>query len=328
MKTILRPLIAGVALASVSTAAMAQSGAITIYTSQPTEQMATIVEAFNQAYPDVQVEVFRSGTTEVVNRLQAEFVAGQTPADVLLIADAVAMTQLKNDDRLETYADAPVDGLPSAVIDPDMTFFGTKLITTGFMYNTNNVSNPATSWAELTNPEIAGRLMMPSPLYSGAALIHVGTVVNQEGFGWDYYETLADGGATAGRGNGGVLDAVARGEMDYGIIVDFMPLNAKAAGSPVGFVFPDEGVTAVTEPVAILAGARNVEAAQAFVAWQLSAEGQRFHVDQGYLPLREGVSPPAAFPQMEAVDVMAVEPALLLEQSDEIKRRFADLFGG
>jgi hypothetical protein len=39
---------------------------------------------------------------------------------------------------------------------------------------------------------------------------------------------------------------------DYGIIIDFMPLNAAADGSPMAFVFPDEGVTAVTEPVAIL----------------------------------------------------------------------------
>jgi iron(III) transport system substrate-binding protein len=315
-------------LTSYAGAAAAQSGPLVIYTSTPTEQMDQLVARFNESYPDVTVEYFRSGTTEVINRLQAEFTAGSAQADVLLIADTVVMTQLKADDRLQAYPDAPIAGTDASLHDPEMMFFSTKLITTGFMYNTDNVTNPATTWAELTNPEIAARLMMPSPLYSGAALINVGTVVNQDSFGWEYFEALADGGATAGRGNGGVLDAVARGEMDYGIIVDFMPLNAKAAGSPVEFVFPAEGVTAVTEPVAILAGASNVEAAQAFVAWQLSEEGQRFHVDQGYLPLREGVTPPAAFPQMEAVDIMAVEPALVLEQSDEIKQRFADLFGG
>lgn len=33
-------------------------------------------------------------------------------------------------------------------------------------------------------------------------------------------------------GNGSVLSAVANGEVDFGIIFDFMPLNAAAAGSP------------------------------------------------------------------------------------------------
>ncbi|MGY6645479.1 MAG: ABC transporter substrate-binding protein [Salinarimonas sp.] len=309
-------------------AALAQSGDLVIYTSTPTEQMDELVARFNESYPDVNVEYFRSGTTEVINRLQAEFEAGAPQPDVLLIADTVVMSQLKADDRLMAYADAPIAGTDAALHDADMTFFSTKLITTGFMVNTDNVPEPVTSWADLADEAIAGRLMMPSPLYSGAALIHVGTVTNLDGFGWEYFETLADHGAVAGRGNGGVLDAVARGEMDYGIIVDFMPLNAKAGGSPVDFIFPDEGVTAVTEPVAILSTANNVEAAQAFVGWQLSEEGQRFHVEQGYLPLREGIAPPDVFPAMDAVNVITVDPALLMEQSEEIKRRFADLFGG
>ena len=309
-------------------AALAQSGDLVIYTSTPTGQMDQLVARFNETYPDVNVKYFRSGTTEVINRLQAEFVAGSPQPDVLLIADTVVMSQLKADQRLMAYPEAPIEGTDAALHDSDMTFFSTKLITTGFMFNTQNVSDPVTSWAELTDAAIAGRLMMPSPLYSGAALIHVGTVTNLDGFGWQYFQTLADHGTVAGRGNGGVLDAVARGDMDYGIIVDFMPLNAKSQGSPVDFIFPDEGVTAVTEPVAILSTARNVPAAQAFVDWQLSEAGQRFHVEQGYLPLREGIAAPDGFPSMSAVNILIVDPALLMEQSEEIKRRFADLFGG
>ncbi|WP_349370751.1 ABC transporter substrate-binding protein [Salinarimonas sp.] len=328
MKTILRPLIAGLALATVSTVALAQSGSITVYTSQPTEQMDTIVKAFNEAYPDIQVEVFRSGTTEVVNRLQAEFAAGSTPADVLLIADAVAMTRLKGDDRLEAYADAPVQGLPEAVIDPDMTFFGTKLITTGIVYNTELVEEAPTSWMDLTKPEIAASLTMPSPLYSGAAVYHVGTMVQQPEFGWDYYETLADNGAIAGRGNGGVLEAVARGEKAYGIIVDFMPLNAAAQGSPVGFVFPEEGVSAITEPVAIVKGTDDLEAAKAFVDWTLSEEGQRLSASQGYIPLIDGVELPEGRPAPSQLTILEADLGAMIENDEANKRAFADLFGG
>ena len=312
------------ALASV---AFAQSGPLVIYTSTPTDQMDELVSRFNESYPDIQVDYFRSGTTEVMNRLEAEFMAGDPQPDVLLIADTVVMEGLKAEDRLMAFPDADTTDTDPSLHDADGFYFSTKLITTGFVYNTELVSEPASSWAELTAPEIASRLTMASPLYSGAAMIHVGTVAETEGFGWAYYETLAEHGAVAGRGNGGVLSAVANGEADYGIIIDFMPLNAAAEGSPIAFVFPDEGVTAVTEPVAILSSASNVEAAQAFVNWQLSEEGQNFHVEQGYLPLRDGIDRPATFPDDE-ISIIQVDAAILLEQSEEIKRRFADLFGG
>ena len=274
------------ALASaIVTGATAQpSGRLMVYTSQPSGQIAKVVEAFNKAHPKVQVSLYRSGTTEVMNRLQAEFAAGRPQADVVLVADAVATTQLKNDGRLLTYAKAPAGKVPAALIDPDKTFFGTKLITTGIVINTKLVSAAPTSWNDLLAPAVASKTIMAHPLYSGAAVIHVGTFAQQKDFGWPYFERLAHGGAIAAKGNGAVIEAVARGEKAYGVIIEYMAFNAQWKGSPVSFVFPREGVTAITQPVAILKTARNVEAARAFVDWQLSEEAQRQSVEPGLFP--------------------------------------------
>lgn len=309
--------------------ALAQaSGTITVYTSQPTDQMAAVVEAFNRDHPEITVDVFRTGTTELMTKLQAEFAAGGTPADVMLIADAVAMTQLKNEGRLHAYVDAPVEGLPAAVVDPDMTFFGTKLITTGIVYNTNLVQQAPTSWADLAAPEVASSLIMPSPLYSGAAVIHVGTMAQQPEFGWEWYETLADNGAVAGQGNGTVIEAVARGEKAYGIIIEYMALNAKAAGSPVDFVFPSEGVSSITQPVAIIEGTDNLEAAKVFVDWQLGRAAQEQSVAQGYFPILDGVAPPAGYPEVSSLTILPADAARMLTDDQANKQRFADIFGG
>ena len=54
----------------------AQSGKLALYTSQPDRDAAQTVEAFRRKHPAVEVEVFRSGTTEVMNKLLAEFTAG------------------------------------------------------------------------------------------------------------------------------------------------------------------------------------------------------------------------------------------------------------
>jgi iron(III) transport system substrate-binding protein len=230
--------------------AMAQpSGKLTIYTSQPSGQIAKVVEAFNKAHPKVQVSLYRSGTTEVMNRLQAEFAAGRPQADVVLVADAVATTQLKNDGRLFAYSDAPAGKIPPALIDPDKTFFGTKLITTGIVYNTKLVTSAPKSWNDLLAPAVASKSVMAHPLYSGAAVIHVGTLAQHKDFGWPYFEKLAKGGAIAAKGNGAVIEAVARGEKAYGVIIEYMAFNAQRKGSPVNFVFPSEGVSAITQPV-------------------------------------------------------------------------------
>lgn len=114
----------------------------------------------------------------------------------------------------------------------------------------------------------------------------------------------------------------------YGIVVDFLALNAKKDGSPVEFVFPEEGVTAVTEPVAILSTAKNVEDAQKFVDFILSDDGQALALSQGYLPARESVGRPDWLPEGVSVKVMDADIGGIVGRIDENKQRFSTLFGG
>jgi iron(III) transport system substrate-binding protein len=324
---LIRTLVATTILAGLAFQAAAED-TITVYTSQPQDQMTQVIEAFNADHPEIKVELFRSGTTEVMAKLQAEYTAGNSPADVILIADTVAMTQLKNDDRLLAFTDAPVEGVDPAFIDADKTFFGTKVITTGIVYNTDLVKTAPTSWNDLLAADAAKSLIMPSPLYSGAAVIHVGTMAQQPDFGWAYYEKLAEAGAVAGQGNGTVIEAVARGEKAYGIIIEYMALNAKKKGSPVDFVFPAEGVSSITQPVAVLKGSDSVEAAKTFVAWQLSKASQEQATAQGYFPILPDVAQPEGYPALSTLKILPADSDAMLKADTENKEKFAELFGG
>src|SRR5437868_7875855 len=286
-------------------AAEAASGKLTLYTSQPDKIAAETVAAFNKKEPSVQVEIFRSGTTEVMNKLQAELVAGDPRADVLFIADAMTMEQLKADDRLLAFPGADVAALPAAAYDKDFTYFGSKLITTGIMYN--KTAKKPESWRDLLAPEAKGQVILPSPLYSGAAAIHMAALSDDKLIGGGYYAALAGNGAIAARGNGAVQTSVAGGQKVYGVIVEFMALNAKEKGSPVDFVFPKEGVSAVTEPVAILKTTKNPDAAKAFVAFILSKEGQELAARQGFLPARKDVAPPPGFPKPSELTILPLD---------------------
>jgi iron(III) transport system substrate-binding protein len=145
--------------------------------------------------------------------------------------------------------------------------------------------------------------------------------------GWPFFEHLAHAGTQSARGNGAVLEAVAGGQRLYGIIVDFMAIRAHERGSPVEFIFPEDGVTVVTEPVAILSSARNVPAARAFVDFILSPAGQAVAAEQGMFPARADVRPPAGFPPLSSIRMLPADIPGILAADEADKRHFAELFG-
>lgn len=315
------------AAALTSLPVQAASGKLVLYTSQLETDARQTVEAFKAANPGVEVDWVRNGTTELMNKLRAEFTAGAPQPDLLLIADAVTMESLKAEQRLLPFADAPVAGYRPGTHDAQGMWFATKLITTGIVYNTAAPMKPV-SWLDLLKPEAKGSAVMPSPLYSGAAAIHMAAIKEQPSLGAGYYEALQRNGVTAAKGNGGILKAVAGGEKLYGMVVDYLPIRETLKGAPVAFVFPTEGVSAVTEPVAILKTAKNPEAAKAFVSFLLGREGQELASRQGFLPALPGVKPPDGFPDPATITLMPYDPAKALAEDEANKRAFADLFGG
>ena len=306
--------------------AAAQDVTLTLYTSQPNEDAQQTVDAFMAANPDVAVEFVRDGTTQIMARLLTEIAAGQAQPDVLLIADDVTMESLEAEGHLLAYPEADVSAYPAGTHDDEGHYFATKLITTGLIRNAG-APMELTSWADLLSEEAAGQVVMPSPLTSGAALINYATLRGVDGLGPDYFEALAAGGALASGGNGGVFQSVAGGEKMYGIVVDFLPIREAAAGSPVEFVFPEEGVSAVTEPVAIMAGTDAPEAAKRFVDFLLSVEGQQLAASQGYLPAHPDVAPPPGFPDRSGITVLGYDAAEVMATQEALKTEFADTFG-
>lgn len=315
-----------VLVAALPASAQAPSGRVVLYTSQLAPDAQQTVDAFQAAYPGIKVDWTRDGTTQLINKLRAEIAAGAPQPDVLLVADAMTLEALKRENRLMAYKDAKIDGFPDGAHDPDKTYFATKLITTGIIYNKAAPMKPE-SWADLVKPEAKGQVIMPSPLYSGAAAIHMGVLTRVPALGWPYYDALAKSGTQSARGNGAVFDSVAGGQKLYGVLVDFMAIRNKLKGSPVEFVFPKDGVTAITEPVGILSTARNPAAAKAFVDFILSKDGQLLASKQGMFPARDDVTPPEGFPALATIKILPADIAAILTSDEADKKRFADMFG-
>ncbi|MBP2549182.1 iron(III) transport system substrate-binding protein [Neorhizobium galegae] len=325
MKMFVSAVSALVALGALAVSANAAD--LVIYTSQPNEDAQATVDGFKAANPGVDVQWVRDGTTKIMAKLMSEIEAGNPVADVLLIADTVTLERLKQDKRLMAYQSPEAKAYDASLYDADGYYYSTKLITTGIMYNTQASMKPA-SWKDLAKPEAKGLVAMPSPLTSGAALIHAQTLVENPALGWDYYRALKDNGAIAAGGNGAVLKSVASGEKAYGVVVDYMPIREKAKGAPVEFVFPSEGVSAVTEPVAIMSATKHADAAKKFVDYVLSEKGQEGFLKLGYIPARNGMALPAGFPARGTIKVMPLKASDALKNTDTDLKTFSGIFGG
>lgn len=303
------------------------SGSLDFYTSQPDADAQALVDAFVEKNPDVNVSIFRSGTEEVVSKIQAENQAGDIQADVLLVADSVTFENFKEEDLLLAYESPEAENIDEAFVDPDGTYAGTKVMATGLIVNTNEVSEIPDSWDILTDEASKGQAVMPSPLYSGAAAYNLGVITKKDEMGWEFYESLRSNDITITQGNGAVLEGVATGEQKYGMIVDFLAARAQSEGSPVELVYPKEGVPVITEPVGILANTENQEASQAFVDFILSEEGQELAAELGYTPIREGVDAPEGLKTLSEMTVLEADAVKLLETREDDKAKFGDIFG-
>ena len=172
-------LLAAVATATMMLPVVGQAAEkLVVYTSQPTQDAQTTVDAFMAANPDVEVEWVRDGTTKLMAKLRAEIAAGDPRPDVLLIADTVTLEGLKQEGQLQAYKSPEASAYEDALYDGEGYYYSTKLITTGIVYNTA-VKAPK-SWADLSDAALKNQIVMPSPLYSGAALIHLSTLTENK----------------------------------------------------------------------------------------------------------------------------------------------------
>ncbi len=308
-----------------SAVASTLGGKVTLYTSAVQTDADGLKAAFNKKYPNVAVTIYRDGTEKVIAKLRAEQDAKSIQADVLLIADAPTMENLKADKFLQPYKSPFASALDKQFVEAEGYYTGTKIINSGIAVNTTaNLPKPAT-WKDLLKPDYKGKLVSPSPQYSGAAALNYAVFLNTTAYGADFVKGLQKNGMTIVQANGDALNKIISGEAPVGIVTDNGVRAAKAKGSPVEMIYPTDGAIPVTEPIAIVAGTKNLDAAKAFVDFVLSPDGQALIVTQNYIPLAPGVAPPAGVPA--TIKEFPVDAPTIAKQLPDVKKQFTDIFG-
>jgi len=326
---------AGLALAGPASAqdarveAAKKEGKVVWYTSLALPSAEKVAKLFEAAHPGIKVEVHRTGSQRILQRVMQELQAGIKNVDVIHTSDAGHFVLLKDRKLLARHTPAGVERFPAGFKDRDGYYFGLRATVTVIAYNTKALSaaEAPKTWKELLDPRWRGKLVTAHPGYSGVIATHVLALVHLHG--WDYFKALAQNRLMLVQSAVDPSGIVASGERVVGANGgDYTYYQAKRKGNPVEIVYPKEGVPLVVSPTAIAAQAPHPAAARLFTDFSFSREVQQVLADsEGLYTGHPDVKYPADKPKLSELKLLAVDPEELEKRSEEIRKRFVEFFG-
>ena len=323
-------LIAGVAHAQdARLEAAKKEGKVVWYTSLVLPSAEKVAKLFETAYPGIKVEVHRTGSQRILQRVMQELGANIKIADVVHTSDAGHFVLLKDKKLLAQYTPAGVDKFPAGFKDKDGYYFGLRATVNSITYNTKLLpaADAPKTWKDLLDPKWKGKLVTAHPGYSGVIATHVLALVHMHG--WDYFKQLAQNKVMLTQSAADPSGVVASGERVVAVNGgDYSAYQLKKKGNPIEIVYPKEGVPLVVSPTAITVWAPHPNAAKLFTDFTFTREVQQVMADsEGLYTGHPDVKYPADKPKLGDLKLLSVEAEELEKRNEEIKTRFVEFFG-
>ena len=286
-------------------------------------------KAFEAQYPGIQVQIERSGSERLFQRIDQEFASNIRAADVVNSSDASHFITWKKNGWLAPFVteDIAQHFLPE-YRDPDGMSATTRIYLSSIAYNTNLVKpdDAPKGFADLLDPKWAGKMVKGHPAYSGTIMTATFQVVRE--FGWDYYEKLSKQRVMQVQSSTDPPKKLALGER--AVMADGNEYNVvllKEAGQPVEPIYPIEGTPTVSGPTGIFATAPHPNAARLFQAWLHTRETQQFFIDfTAQYSVHAQVQSKPGRRKIFDIKLMREDPAGVEKMAEEIKTRYARLF--
>ena len=279
-------------LATVESAATsATPGQVTLYTSVTQDTVDAVLAALAEQHPGLSVEVFRAPTGELDARIASELRSGGVGADVLWVTDPLSLQRYDADGMLALLDGEAFDAVPPSTAP---TRSSAPACSTSSSSSAPGLEPKPVAWADLADPAYAGGVAIPDPGFAGSAFAALGYFAAEPELGMDFYQRLKDNGAVQVASPVDIVTGVAEGVYKAGISLDKLVRDAAADGAPVELIWPEPGAIAVYSPAAVLADSDDPAAAQAFVEFLVSPEGQAAIASTGWQPVREDVEWPAS----------------------------------
>jgi iron(III) transport system substrate-binding protein len=294
---------------------------VLLYTSVPQELATQFADAFMKKRPDIRVEIYRAGSTEVGAKIAAEREVGGIRADLLWLADAPIYYDLRKRGELYSYISPEAKAIPTDLKDPKGLFTAGRLINMIIAVNTEVIplKDAPKSWKDF--PDVGKKAVMGNPLYSGSNFVTVAAFVKKDG-DWSWFEKAKAKGVAIVRGNSEAATALAGKEFGIAMTLDYIVAGLIKKGAPLAIVWPSDGAISVPSPIAIIKGTKNPNGSKAFVDYVLSKEGQEFLVKQEVIPVRDDVKAPAGQPSAKQIKFMPIPYEWAADNAPAIREKF------
>jgi len=306
-----------------------KEGKVVWYTSLALPTAEKIGKLFEAAYPGIKVEVQRTGSQRILQRVMQEMQANLKLVDVIHTSDAGHFVLLKEKKLLMKYSPAGIDAFPAGFKDKDGYYFTLRATVNVIAYNTKLVpaAEAPKGWKDLLDPKWRGKMVTAHPGYSGVISTHVLALVQL--YGWDYFKQLAQNKLMLVQSAVDPAGVVASGERQVAVDGgDYYYYQMKKKGNPIEVVYPKEGVPLVISPSAIASFAPHPNAAKLFTDFTFTRELQQVMADsEGLYTGHPEVKYPTDKPKLSDLKLLTVDPEELEKRNEEIKSRFVEFFG-
>jgi iron(III) transport system substrate-binding protein len=302
---------------------------VILYSSMDLPVGEKLGKAFEAKYPGIAVQVERSGSERLFQRVAQEFGSDIHAADVINSSDASHFISWKKNGWMAPFVseDIAQHFLPQ-FRDPEGMSATSRIYLSSIAYNTNLVKpeDAPKSFADLLDPKWAGKMVKGHPAYSGTIMTATFQMVRD--LGWEYFEKLSKQRVMQVQSSTDPPKKLALGERavmadgnEYGVVL------LKEAGQPVEPVYPAEGTPTISGPTGIFASAPHPNAARLFQAWLHTRETQQFFTDYTaqYSAHAQVQSKPGRR-KISDIKLMKEDAAGVEAMTEEIKTRYAKLF--
>jgi iron(III) transport system substrate-binding protein len=304
-----KSLVAGlvVGLLALTTASCSRSGArLVIYSGRTSNLITPLLEQFSEE-TGIKIDVRYGDSAELALLINEE--GDKSPADVFISQSPGAIGFLDAKQRLAELGSAVLGEVEPAYRAEDGNWVGLTGRVRTLVYNTeeaDRASLPA-SVLDLTQPAFKGRVAVaPS---NGSFQDFVSTlrelVGDEQAASW--LEGMAGNDAREYANNTAIVEAVARGEVEMGLVNHYYIARAKAedATTPIDTYFftpNDPGRLLLVTAAGILDTADKTAEANRLIRFLLGAEAQEFFAEETFeYPLASGEAPVGSVPSLDSV---------------------------
>src|SRR5882672_4666142 len=295
-----------------------REGFLSLYTSFPPEDVATLNAAFERKY-GVKVRAWRAASEKVLQRTVAEAKAGRDEVD-LVDSNSVPLELMRREGLLQAVRSPYHADLLPAAVPEHREWAWARLSVFVQAYNTRLVKKAdlPESYADLLHPRWKGRLGIEASDEDWFAEV-VRNLGEEKGLRL-FRDMAARNGLSVRRGHSLLAQMVASGEVPFALTVyNFTAEQLKAQGAPLDWFMLSPAI-AHGNGFAVVRRAPHPHAALLYYDFMIGDDGQRILAERKSVPTSRKI--PTAIDR-DALRI--IDPVLLVDQGERWAKLYEEI---